>query len=122
MTSATPPLCEVTQEGVVVFSPGGYVNDVGGQQVSDACVKHLEQGERLFVVDLTEARDVNSMGISAMFDLLERAGQVGARVAFCGLGPGLRRTFTVMGVTQLGTIYETRDEAIQALKIDSQAG
>lgn len=108
-------LVQETHGGVQVLKPHGYVNAAIGSAIAAACTQLLSTGCRTMVIDLSEADDVNSMGISALFEVLTAARNAGALLAFAGLSAALARTFEVMGVTELAPLHRSLAEALEGV-------
>ena len=111
-----------SENGVAILVAEGYLNEGGGDEIAQYCLRLMEEGQRQFLLDFTAAHDVNSMGISTLFGVVERAREVGAELALTGLSAGLMKTFEVMGLTQFATTYGTRDEALEAMALSRPTG
>jgi len=105
------------QDGkVLIFRTQGYLDDVGGKALKEACLKSLEGGANLFVFNLSGTPVINSNGLSSLLDLMVRIidyneGQVG----ITGLSKLTRTALQMTGVLTLCKDFPTEAEAISAL-------
>ena len=100
---------------VGILATTGYINNVGGEQVAQACETLMGQGVSRLVLNLEKTNLVNSVGVSFLIETIEKAKGREGQVAFCGLSPTIAKTFQIMGLLQLATLHETEQEAVQAL-------
>lgn len=98
-----------------VLAVGGYINNVGGEQVADACYELVDGGVKDFVVNLAQCKIANSMGISCLIEVIEKVRELQGSIGFCHVAPTLAKTFRIMGLLQVATIYETEAEALKAV-------
>ena len=50
----------IRDEGdVVIIETTGYLNNVGGEKVSEACYEKMESGKKLFLLDLENSKAVS---------------------------------------------------------------
>ncbi len=55
----------VREEGnTVIIETAGYLNNVGGEKVSEACYEKMDDGKKHFLLDLENSKVVNSIGVS----------------------------------------------------------
>jgi len=83
--------------------------------LGDEAWRLLSDGERLLVVDLEQARIIDSVGVSVLIEIIENLLEMDGRLAFCGANPTLEKTFHIMGVTQYAQLYPDRPTAVQAI-------
>jgi len=55
---------------------------------------------------------VNSVGIAIVIEMIEDAIDNDGSFSFCRVSPTIAKTFQIMGLRQLSTIYETEEEAV----------
>ena len=54
---------DVKEEGdVVVITTEGYLNNVGGEKIAEACYEKIESGKNYFLLNLERSSVVNSIG------------------------------------------------------------
>ena len=49
---------------VVVLTTDGYLNNIGGEKISEVCDSHMESGKNTFLINLEKTSVVNSIGVS----------------------------------------------------------
>lgn len=107
---------QVRQTGSVgIVETRGYINNVGGERVAQACEALMGEGVCRLVLNLEKSNLVNSVGVSFLIETIEKAKSLEGQVAFCGLSPTIAKTFQIMGLLQLATLHQTEQEAVQAL-------
>ena len=93
----------------------GYINNVGGEEIANRAYELLDSGVRTLLLDLRETKIVNSIGISILIEIIEKAIDVGGRVAFCCLTPVIYKTFHIMGLANYAKIFDSEESAIAEL-------
>jgi len=93
----------------------GYLNNLSGEKISDACNALMEEGVHHFVFGMEPCRMINSVGISFLIEVLEKVQALGGGMAFCGVSPTVSKTLQIMGLLQTATLHDTEEEALQAL-------
>ena len=107
---------EVKEVGdVVVISTDGYLNNIGGEKVSEVCDQYMQKGKNKFLIDLTKTSVVNSIGVSILIEIIEKLQEVDGKLAYCNLASIVAKTFNIMGLTKYSTIYETEEAGIADL-------
>ena len=113
-----PEALEVTvrREGRVgIVETDGYINDAEAEKVAEAGHALIEEGFRYLIMNLEKSRIANSMGISILIEIIEKARELEGKVAFCCVAPILAKTFKIMGLLKAADIYEAEAEAVRAL-------
>jgi len=93
----------------------GYLNNLGGEKISDACNALMDEGMHRFVFGMERCSMINSVGISFLIEVLEKVQGLGGGLAFCGVSPTVSKTLQIMGLLQTATLHDTEEEALQAL-------
>ena len=104
-----------SEGSVAVVAIEGYLNNTGGERTAEACEALIAQGSRRIVVNFEHCSMANSVGISYVIDVVEQMRELEGQVAFCCLTPTLTKTFTIMGLLNEAQLYDTEQEAVQAL-------
>ena len=65
----------------------GYINNVGGEEIASRAYELMDAGCRTLLLDLRETKIVNSIGISILIEIIEKAMERNGQVAFCCLTP-----------------------------------
>ena len=107
---------EVKDEGdVVVIETNGYLNNVGGEKISQACYEKMENGKILFLLDLENSKVVNSIGVSILIEIIEKLQDVDGRLGYYNLAPIVEKTFNIMGLTKYSTVFGSKSEALEGM-------
>lgn len=72
------------------------------------------EGARAVVLDLTQVKQIDSLGVSALATLAKRAPS-GVRVVLAGLSPYVKTVARVTHLHELFAIYATPEAALSAL-------
>src|SRR5256885_1830831 len=100
--------------GAVLYTKG-YINNVGGEEIANRAYELLDSGVRTLLLDLRETKIVNSIGISILIEIIEKAMECNGRVAFCCLTSVISKTFHIMGLAQYAQIFDSEEDAIAQL-------
>ena len=64
---------DIKEEGdVVVITTEGYLNNVGGEKIAEACYEKIEDGKNYFLLNLERSTVVNSIGVSILIEIIEK--------------------------------------------------
>ncbi len=102
--------------GYAVLYTDGYINNTGGEKVAGACYSLLEEGVKRFILNLAKSPIVNSVGIAALIELIERVRAEGDRIVFCNCTPVIAKTFRIMGLTQYAELYDDEQQAVAGMR------
>ena len=112
-------MSKVTQtnsiENVVVIATEGYLNKDLGEEIQQIAQKHIDEGSKIFLINLKDSKIVNSIGASILIELIEQLQDVDGQLVFCDLAPIIEKTFKIMGLTKYCTVYPSQEEAIKEL-------
>ena len=97
---------------VAVITAPNYINQDGGEQISNAASTLKEEGCNRLVLNLTDCSLANSVGISFLIEVLEANKEVGGHLGFCCTSRTIAKTLQIMGLLQTATIHDTEAEAI----------
>lgn len=98
----------------VVYTEG-YINNIGGEKVAEACGGLIDEGINNLILNLEKSTVVNSIGISILIEVIERVAGIDGTLSFCGLTPTIAKTFRIMRLTDAAAIYESETGAIDAI-------
>lgn len=106
----------VKEEGdAVIITTSGYLNNVGGEKISEVCYKKMEEGKNLFLLDLADSKVVNSIGVSILIEIIEKLQDVNGKLGYFNLAPIVEKTFNIMGLTKYSTVYSSEEEALKEI-------
>ena len=106
----------VREEGdVIIIETNGYLNNVGGEKVSEACYEKMETGKKRFLINLGNSKVVNSIGVSILIEIIEKLQDVDGKLGYYNLAPIVEKTFNIMGLTKYSTVYYSEAEGLQGM-------
>ena len=100
------------EDDIVIIETDGYLNNVGGEKISEECSKEIENGKKLFLLNLEKSKVVNSIGVSILIEIIEKLEDIGGKLGYYNLAPIVEKTFNIMGLSKYSEIYKTKEEAI----------
>ena len=100
---------------IVIIKTSGYLNNIGGEKIADACYKEIENGKKLFLLDLEDSKVVNSIGVSILIEIIEKLQEVDGKLGYFNLAPIVEKTFKIMGLTRYSTVFSNESEAIESM-------
>lgn len=101
---------------LAVLRTEGYINNVGGEEISVVANGLIDEGILHLVLNLEKSNVVNSIGISILIEVIERIVELEGKIAFCHLTNTIAKTFNIMGLTQYAEIYASETEAEAGIK------
>ena len=104
-----------TQGDVVIIKTSGYLNNIGGEKIAEECYKQIDNGKKLFLLDLEDSKVVNSIGVSILIEIIEKLQDVNGKLGYFNLAPIVEKTFTIMGLTKYSTVFSNESEAIEGM-------
>ena len=102
-------------DNVVVLATDGYLNNIGGEKISEICDEYLDKGKNIFLINLEKSTVVNSIGVSILIEIIEKLQEVDGKLAYCNLASIVEKTFNIMGLTKYSTIYKDEEAGISDL-------
>ena len=105
-----------TEGDIIIIETNGYLNNVGGEKISEECYKEIENGKKLFLLNLEKSKVVNSIGVSILIEIIEKLEDIDGKLGYYNLAPIVEKTFNIMGLSKYSTIYNTEEEAISDMK------
>ncbi len=103
------------EKDYVVLYTEGYINNIGGEEISKQFNILYEEGYKKYVLNLKGTSIINSIGISILIEIIEKLVSEKGKLNFCNLTPVIARTFEIMGLAQYTKIYDSEEEAISNL-------
>ena len=100
------------RQGIAVIYTDGYINTHGGEEIAKVAYELIEEGYGSLLVNLEKTKFVTSVGISILFEIIERMSEIEGNLAFCNLTPTIDKTFHIMDVSQLSSIYPDEASAL----------
>lgn len=98
--------------GILVLTTEGYINQTAGEQILEACRRHIMDGGKHIVLDLKGSKIINSVGISHILEVIEAINAKGGKLTFVNLDGAVEKTLTIMGIFQFAGKADSVDAAL----------
>jgi anti-anti-sigma factor len=105
---------------ILVLEPAGRIDDRGSQELLEAVLGLLQEGQRRVVVDLAQAEHIGGAGIRVLLMLTKKLDGANGRLVLCSLNSAVTRAFEVSGFSRRFNIAGTRSEAVSMLSGDER--
>ena len=92
-----------------------YLNKLTGEQIEHECRRQLNCGCRALVIDFSDTRLVNSIGVSILLGIIDVAEKNGARIAFSEVNNETVQLFEMLGLTRHVVLAKDEREALMNL-------
>jgi anti-anti-sigma regulatory factor len=89
-----------------------YLNKLTGEQIERECRRQLDCGCRALIIDFSETRLVNSIGISILLGIIDIAEKSGARIIFSDVNNPTVELFKMLGLTLHVVLAKDEREAL----------
>lgn len=103
-----------TRGDCLVVATSGYVNNTGGQAIAEEFNKHFTGGVKRVVINLAQSKVVNSIGMSFLIEIIERLEEVGGKLVFTNLDPGVEKMLSIMGLFNFAGKEKSVEDALQS--------
>jgi anti-anti-sigma factor len=105
-------LTSEVKDKALIVKTSGYINNSGGEQISEEYFKNKDAGITKVIMDLEESKVVNSIGISHLIDIIEKLNDTNGKLYFTNLDPTIEKTFNIMGLFQFAEKTDSIEDAI----------
>ena len=95
----------------VVYA-GDYLNKLTGEKIEHECRRQLNCGCRALVIDFSDTKLVNSIGISILLGIIDIAEKNGARIVFSEVNQQTVQLFEMLGLTRHVVLAKDEREAL----------
>ena len=92
-----------------------YLNRLTGEKIERECRRQLSCGCRALVIDFSDTKLVNSIGISILLGIIDVAEKNGAKLAFSEVNTQTVQLFEMLGLTQHVVLAKDEHEALLTL-------
>lgn len=92
-----------------------YLNKLTGEQIERECRRQLDGGCRALVIDFSDTKLVNSIGISILLGIIDVAEKNGAKIAFSDVNLQTTQLFEMLGLTRHVVLAKDEREALLTL-------
>ena len=106
---------ETVEGGIPVIEAQGYVDFDAAPQLKRAIVRHLDEGHRQVIVDLSSVGFIDSTGIGVLVGAVKRLGESGGSLGVVCPSDEMRGIFEVIGLDDVIPLHRSREHAVGAL-------
>ena len=92
-----------------------YLNKLTGEKIERECRRQLEGGCQALVIDFSDTKLVNSIGISILLGIIDVAEKSGARIVFSEVNTQTVQLFEMLGLTRHVILAKDEGEALLVL-------
>jgi anti-anti-sigma factor len=92
-----------------------YLNKLTGEKIERECRRQLASGCQALVIDFSDTKLVNSIGISILLGIIDLAEKNGAQVVFSDVNNQTIALFDMLGLTRHVVLARNETEAISSL-------
>ena len=89
-----------------------YLNKLTGEKIERECRRHLNCGCRALVIDFSDTKLVNSIGISILLGIIDIAEKSGAPIVFSEVNSQTVELFEMLGLTRHVVLAKDEREAL----------
>ena len=89
-----------------------YLNKLSGERIERECRRQLNCGCRALVIDFSDTKLVNSIGISILLGIIDVAEKSGAQIVFADVNNQTVELFQMLGLTRHVVLAKDEQEAI----------
>ena len=89
-----------------------YLNKLSGEKIERECRRQLNCGCRALVIDFSDTKLVNSIGISILLGIIDVAEKSGAQIVFSDVNNQTVELFEMLGLTRHVLLAKDEAEAI----------
>jgi len=95
----------------VVYA-GDYLNKLTGEKIERECRRQLNCGCRALIIDFSDTKLVNSIGVSILLGIIDVAEKSGARIVFSDVNNQTIELFEMLGLTRHVVLAKNEREAL----------
>jgi anti-anti-sigma factor len=92
-----------------------YLNKLTGEKIERECRRQLDCGCRALIIDFSDTKLVNSIGISILLGIIDVAEKYGARIVFSEVNNQTVQLFEMLGLTRHVALAKDEHEALLTL-------
>ena len=89
-----------------------YLNKLSGEKIEHECRRQLKCGCRALVIDFSDTKLVNSIGISILLGIIDVAEKNGAQIVFSDVNNQTIELFEMLGLTRHVLLAKDEREAL----------
>ena len=89
-----------------------YLNKLSGEKIERECRRQLNGGCRALIIDFSDTKLVNSIGVSILLGIIDVAEKSGARIVFSEVNNQTVELFEMLGLTRHVVLAKDEREAL----------
>jgi anti-anti-sigma factor len=89
-----------------------YLNRLTGEKIERECRRQLDCGCRALVIDFSDTKLVNSIGVSILLGIIDVAEKNGAQIVFSDVNNQTIELFEMLGLTRHVVLAKDEQEAL----------
>jgi anti-anti-sigma factor len=102
-------------DDVTLLDIRGDITILSESFLNDAYTDANNQGAAKILLKFEKTAYINSGGISVLIQLLAKTEQNNQKIGIIGLSDHFTKIFNMVGITKFAKIYNTRDDALEAM-------
>ena len=106
---------EERKENVFIIRVNGRIDSVTAKQFETSFLQLIDNGDKLFLVDLSACDFINSTGLRVLLLAAKRLTAAEGRIVIAGVNAYIKEVFDIAGFSAIFNIYPTEEVAIQSL-------
>ena len=107
---------EANVEGFPVLAMSGELNINSAPDLRDLLVKHVKAKQPRLMLDLSELSFMDTSGLATLIEAHLKTEKQGGALVLFGLQPRILEVFEVTRVIDLFSVWETQEQALEALR------
>jgi anti-anti-sigma factor len=102
-------------DGVAIIDLEGDVTTFAEEKINNAYQQVSGEGAKQILLNFRQSDYINSAGIAILIGIVTEVNRRGQRLAVSGLSQHFQKIFRMVGLAQYAEIYQTDDEALEAM-------
>ncbi len=106
------PVRTRSQGNTAVVYASDYLNKLSGERIERECLRQLDAGIRVLVINFRDTELVNSIGISILLGVIDAAKSTQAQLVFSDVNDHTVQLFEMLGLTRHVALAKDEVEAL----------
>jgi anti-anti-sigma factor len=106
------PVRSRSQGNTAVVYASDYLNKLSGERIERECLRQLDAGIRVLVINFRDTELVNSIGISILLGVIDAAKSTQAQLVFSDVNDHTVQLFEMLGLTRHVALAKDETEAL----------
>ncbi len=102
-------------KGIKVLAIDGRLDSIGAPQLEEQLNTLIQTGQEKVLIDMTAMDYVSSAGLRVLLSGVKKIKKESGEFALCGLNESAQDVFEVSGFSEIFTIYESNQTALEAM-------